>query len=572
MMFFKRLVWVAAIIACGLFAAQANAAQSKIETRIVGGTESTSGQWSWMVALSTSSKRADLVKDQFCGGSLIDRGWVVTAAHCVVNEAGVILLPNQLHAFVGEWDLRNSSGSYSAIEKIIVHPNYNRLALDNDVALLKLSSPLPVDAVTLDLISNNAVTELNARSNDLDNDVQVLGWGDTEVYDPAIESTFPDVLHEVNLPLVSNATCSDVMGGQITDNMLCAGLISGGYDSCQGDSGGPMVFTDSSNQPYLAGVISWGNGCAEANSYGVYARIENMRDWLQKTIVITPEVNFGQWIEGKTVTGKIEINYSSGPVFNITSIQSSDENIFAFTSDKNICIRTFSAGDSCVIDLEFLASIDGRYLGEITLVTDNPDLATISVNLTGEILPLANLSVLQNDGSVDSEIQWALSGDTNWGEKLVTVNSGYSLESGAIDNSQTSSLFAYVTVSGVTSRTLYFDWKVCSEPEWDYLELWVDNVKQDGLSGNVDWFRKEILLKGEKDHVIEWRYNKDVLFSKGSDAGWVDNVSFNSVASLPQHATSCVIDPPASSGGAISGWLYLGLGFPLLMRRRNKFQ
>ena len=73
------------------------------------------------------------------------------------------------------------------------------------------------------------------------------------------------------------------MSPQTTDTMICAGLDKGGKDSCQGDSGGPLFF-NKEDRNYLIGLVSWGEGCARANKYGVYSKVNNQVDWISQQI------------------------------------------------------------------------------------------------------------------------------------------------------------------------------------------------------------------------------------------------------------------------------------------------
>jgi hypothetical protein len=110
--------------------------------------------------------------------------------------------------------------------------------------------------------------------------VNIAGWGDlTE------DGESPDVLHEVQLPIVDQATCNapTAYNGDIDESQLCAGLPEGGKDSCQGDSGGPL-WVNYQGQDYLAGVVSYGEGCARPNKYGVYTRVERYDAWTQSIL------------------------------------------------------------------------------------------------------------------------------------------------------------------------------------------------------------------------------------------------------------------------------------------------
>ena len=107
--------------------------------------------------------------------------------------------------------------------------------------------------------------------------VFVTGWGTTSE-----DGDSSKTLQEVRIPYVKNDVC--MKNVEITDNMVCAGLKEGGKDSCQGDSGGPMVYRSHGSWT-LAGVVSWGEGCARAGKFGVYAKVANYRGFLWECCV-----------------------------------------------------------------------------------------------------------------------------------------------------------------------------------------------------------------------------------------------------------------------------------------------
>ena len=292
---------------------------------------------------------------------------------------------------------------------------------------------------------------------------------------------------------------------------------------------------------------------------------------------------FGTWVDGKTANAQIEINNSNnGSSYSISSITSSDPAVF--TVGTTTCPATINAGDSCIINLSFSAATLGSHGGTITLTTNHPDLGQATVFVSGSITTLKTY----NNVEAHADIEWASTGNNIWSEQQVTTDGTFSLQSGSITDSQQSSLFAYVNVaSGASPRDVYFDWRSCSELDWDYLELWVDGVKVDARSGNADWAKNSTTLTGEGDHVIEWRFNKDYIYGVvGVEAGWVDNIELDtaSLNAIPVHIGSCDLTPttgvPTDGGtpssnessflGAMSPWLYLSLGMPLLMRRRVK--
>ena len=234
-----------------------------IRPYIVGGEESVPGSRPWMVSLQRSS--------HFCGGSLIKNDWVLTAAHCVDGSS-----TSGLYAVVGRHAWNGSGGQRIAVSQIIVHPSYNDSTSDHDIALLKLSTPVTLGLTLMQLPDADLINEA-AAPGDI---VTVLGWGTTTE-----GGSIPSNLREVDVPVVSNATCnaSIAYNGQITNNMMCAGYAAGGKDSCQGDSGGPLMFTYA-GADYQAGVVSWGEGCARPNKYGVYAKVLNYVSWINDQI------------------------------------------------------------------------------------------------------------------------------------------------------------------------------------------------------------------------------------------------------------------------------------------------
>jgi len=550
MKFFKATVLLIGI----MFVANNSVAASNIETRIVGGdTVPSPSEYPWVVMLSESNSTSDF----FCGASLVSEKWILTAAHCVDD-----LIADGIYAFVGEYSKLVNDSTANQISKIIVHPDYDASTSDNDIALLRLSDPETV-VTPVKIISSAIALTLEGLVDDINADVTVIGWGDTE---NPVSNTYPNILREVELPYISNTVCNqpESLNGQVTSNMMCAGIAAGGIDSCQGDSGGPLVFSDT-GEWYQAGIVSWGYGCAEPDKFGVYTRVENYIDWIEMVTTITPEIKFGTWIDGKSVTYQIEIDNSTDSSITISDIVSSNSDVFEVGADN--CPTPIAVGQSCTININFLinSNVNGSYNGTIVVNTDT--LGAQNVVVSGRITsPSTVVSV-----EVGSEFEWALGGDNNWSEKRVTTDGGYSFESGNISDNQTSSIFAYLSVpsGGSEQRMVYFDWKVCAETHYDYLQLWVNNVKKDALSGDADWSNNSVVLSGAGDHVIEWRYKKDLTVSQGFDAGWFDNVAadFKSTNPLPVHSSECVL-VPQSGGGSTSPLFYLGLGFPLLFGRR----
>jgi secreted trypsin-like serine protease len=259
--------------------------QEEVEPQIIGGHEAEPGEYPWQVRLDIEATGGTFL----CGGSLIGREWVLTAAHCITdpyaeggtneNLSNKVVSPEAVTVYLGDYQISETDPNeqQKPVSQVIRHPDYRSSGNDFDIALLKLSSPAnlsgSVQPITLNTKSN--IDGLLAR---------VTGWGDidsTDIFEGA------DILQELFVPIVSNGTCNgpESYDGQITENMLCAGLASGGRDSCQGDSGGPLIIYDSTRQRWVqAGVVSFGQGCALPNFYGVYARVSKFTDWINAQV------------------------------------------------------------------------------------------------------------------------------------------------------------------------------------------------------------------------------------------------------------------------------------------------
>ncbi|XP_062264293.1 trypsin-like [Platichthys flesus] len=235
-----------------------------LNTKIVGGDDAPAGSWPWQVSLHRSSRH-------FCGGSLINNQWILTAAHCFASTS-----TSGLVVYLGRDSQQglNLNEQSRGVSQVVKHPGYNDVTSDNDITLLKLSS-------TVNFTNYIRPVCLAANGSDFQTGTAcwVTGWG-TIRSDVSLPS--PGRLQEVSVPVVSQNSCRQAYP-TLTSNMICAGLTEGGKDSCQGDSGGPLVSKNASKW-VLGGVVSFGIGCAQPNFPGVYARVSEYEAWIKSQI------------------------------------------------------------------------------------------------------------------------------------------------------------------------------------------------------------------------------------------------------------------------------------------------
>ncbi|KAH8410118.1 hypothetical protein KR009_006292, partial [Drosophila setifemur] len=223
--------------------------------RIVNGEETSIEQHPFQVSIQT------LKGSHFCGGSLIDSQTVVTAAHCMQSYAA-----NEIQVRAGSTS-RSDGGEVVAVKSFKYHEGYNSKLMINDVAVIKLSTPVRLSAKIQPI-------ELAEKTPESGTPAVVTGWGTTCF----LFCSSPDSLLKVVLELIQKAECASNYNyaDSILDTMVCANGEK--KDACQGDSGGPLVANGQ-----LVGIVSWGNGCAWSGYPGVYADVASLREWIVKT-------------------------------------------------------------------------------------------------------------------------------------------------------------------------------------------------------------------------------------------------------------------------------------------------
>jgi secreted trypsin-like serine protease len=255
---------------CGQEATEQTPSQEPVQANaqeIVGGTATTIAANPWQVSLQSSSG------SHFCGGSILNENWILTAQHCV-NNGTTISKPARIEA--GTTTI-SGSGQVRSVAEVIVYPGYVDASKGKDVALLRLSTPLDLSGANAKAIPLVTAADATAGYTNTGVVSRVTGWGTL-----SSGGSSPDTLQTVDVNIVSNSSAQTSYPNEtITADQLAA--AAPGKDSCQGDSGGPLTVLKGSTR-VLAGVVSWGYGCADSRYPGMYARVSTFESWIASKI------------------------------------------------------------------------------------------------------------------------------------------------------------------------------------------------------------------------------------------------------------------------------------------------
>ncbi|MBE4423801.1 serine protease [Vibrio parahaemolyticus] len=511
--------------------------QNDVSTRIIGGEPANTSDWKFIASLVRKGQPTSI--GHFCGGSFLGGKYVLTAAHCVEG-----LNSDDLDIVLGLYDQnRESQAQRIAVNNIYSHTAYNSHTTNNDIALIELEHS--VDSATIDLATPEVLDSVRVGDK-----LHVAGWGNTSTTD----RVYPTVLQQVDLEYVDRATCQNLSGNysNVSDDGICAGYYWGGKDSCQGDSGGPLI-VDYNGINKLLGVVSWGDGCAQPNAYGVYANVAHFQHngWIdshRNTISFTQYRDL-HFVERKAQQETFTIrNDEVNTPINITGVTLTS----GISLAKNTCTATLEPSQSCQITVGYYPSYS-ESVETIEVFTDHPQLSKLSTTFKysgidkassslSSAIPLAGANVYTN------EYAW-----TAENSELQSADMGMS--TGA----------SILHLTDLPKGKLSMDFKVLSDG-FDYFVVFVNGQEYDYTRQLLDYNELSIDLY-RKSNTVTFAYLKNYEFNGGYNAqAYIRNIKMP-VSSDKTSESS--ITKTSSSGGSFSISLLMLLAAGSFLRRQK---
>nr|QGA31130.1 proclotting enzyme-3 [Nilaparvata lugens] len=224
--------------------------------------------WPWAVTIINAN-----TKEHHCGGTLVSRYHVISAAHCFIIDGGHVM-KEVILARMGEYDFKHDDDSrfYDyEVERIINHPDYDDPIHEHDITVLVLKRPVRYNVYVQPAC-------LPAPDDNYNNmTAVVVGWGKLD-----FGGRSSSVLREVHVPVWEHDQCVKSVTQTIFTTNVCAAAYEGGKDACQGDSGGPLVVQRDDGRWKLIGVVSWGVQCALPGKPGIYTAVNKYLDWMSE--------------------------------------------------------------------------------------------------------------------------------------------------------------------------------------------------------------------------------------------------------------------------------------------------
>ncbi|HIF5671659.1 trypsin-like serine protease [Vibrio parahaemolyticus] len=511
--------------------------QNDVSTRIIGGEPANTSDWKFIASLVRKGQPTSI--GHFCGGSFLGGKYVLTAAHCVEG-----LNADDLDIVLGLYDQnRESQAQRIAVNNIYSHTAYNSHTTNNDIALIELEHS--VDSATIDLATPEVLDSVRVGDK-----LHVAGWGNTSTTD----RVYPTVLQQVDLEYVDRATCQNLSGNysNVSDDGICAGYYWGGKDSCQGDSGGPLIVDDNGINKLL-GVVSWGDGCAQPNAYGVYANVAHFHHngWIdshRNTISFTQYRDL-HFVERKAQQETFTIrNDEVNTPINITGVTLTS----GISLAKNTCTATLAPSQSCQITVGYYPSYS-ESVETIEVFTDHPQLSKLSTTFKYSGIDKAS-------SSLSSAIPLA-------GANVYTNEYAWTAENGELQSADMgmSTGASILHLTDLPKGKLSMDFKVLSDG-FDYFVVFVNGQEYDYTRQLLDYKELSIDLY-RKSNTVTFAYLKNYEFNGGYNAqAYIRNIKM-SVSS--DNTSKSSITKTSSSGGSFSISLLMLLAAGSFLRRQK---
>ncbi|HCG7553474.1 serine protease [Vibrio parahaemolyticus] len=511
--------------------------QNDVSTRIIGGEPANTSDWKFIASLVRKGQPTSI--GHFCGGSFLGGKYVLTAAHCVEG-----LNADDLDIVLGLYDQnRESQAQRITVNNIYSHTAYNSHTTNNDIALIELEHS--VDSATIDLATPEVLDSVRVGDK-----LHVAGWGNTSTTD----RVYPTVLQQVDLEYVDRATCQNLSGNysNVSDDGICAGYYWGGKDSCQGDSGGPLIVDDNGINKLL-GVVSWGDGCAQPNAYGVYANVAHFQHngWIdshRNTISYTQYRDL-HFVERKAQQETFTIrNDEVNTPINITGVTLTS----GISLAKNTCTATLAPSQSCQITVGYYPSYS-ESVETIEVFTDHPQLSKLSTTFKYSGIDKAS-------SSLSSAIPLA-------GANVYTNEYAWTAENGELQSADMgmSTGASILHLTDLPKGKLSMDFKVLSDG-FDYFVVFVNGQEYNYTRQLLDYKELSIDLY-RKSNTVTFAYLKNYEFNGGYNAqAYIRNIKM-SVSS--DNTSKSSITKTSSSGGSFSISLLMLLAAGSFLRRQK---
>ena len=511
------IILISSIYSMGLWGQSYSASDGDNQPRIIGGSDA-SEAYPWMVSIQ--------IGGHFCGGALIGKDWVLTAAHCMEDVSA-----QDLTLWIGGSVLTQpGSAEQHAVDWFVVHPDYDADSFYSDIAILKLANSS--DKTPVSLLSMAANQGLTANEQ-----LRVIGWGLT---DAANGNSVSNVLQEVDLSFQPDSVCSETYFTGINnywERSLCAGEIAGGKDACQGDSGGPLLVR-ANNEWALTGLVSWGDGCAEAQKYGAYTEVAFFQEWIEQrrrgvTLFGPDKIGFvGKGRRKPQDYTLLNLSTTTSVVRAKSIIQPGNENFTSFAIDENnwdILNDSIPPGYQCQFKVNALSEQVGEH--DAVLKMDFDDYS-LEQKLNSKVLielPVASALDTQwnwfsgTNENTEHGLPWSLFSDAEG-------VAGSVLQSGSIDENERSVLLSYLNGSSTSEpHYLKFDYKVDSPVGLILVYANEDfNSRQQLFDTSVGggkhvWRTSSIRLPEDINHLLFIYIRGDVATSE-ENHGFLDNL------------------------------------------------